>query len=231
MGRNLAYSNVQYISDREALTRGVSAQSSRRTLRSADRARQPECDRPWRWARAQSHQEYSIDKYILSRAKSLHPRKKMAKKSKDREPGIKKISIPTGYRRGKAPEYSAQPKGGGKRKRNKAICYENEIKKPFKASLTTTVLKTLEALAVEYKISRSEVIERTFRGILNPVNTDCASEFEEQIGLSLDWEAFTKIVSIAASINLKPSDFLAQLMIDKTCYEMVLNLARRLKIN
>ncbi len=155
--------------------------------------------------------------------------KKMVKKSKNGEPGIKKISIPTGYRRGKAPEYSAQPKGGGKRQRNKAICYENEIKKPFNASLTTTVLQTLKALAIEYKISRSEVIERTFRGILNPVNTDCDTEFEQQIRLSLDRESFAKLVSIAASINLKPSDFLTKLLADKTCYEMVVNLARRLK--
>jgi len=153
----------------------------------------------------------------------------MAKKSKKNEPGIKKVSIPTGYRRGKAPEYSAQPKGGGKRQRNKAICYENEIKKSFNASLTTTVLKTLEALALEYNISRSEVIERTFRGKLNPVDTDCASEFEQQSGLSLDWETFTKLVSIAASINLKPSEFLARLIADKTCHEMILTLARRLE--
>ncbi len=153
----------------------------------------------------------------------------MAKKSNKNEPGIKKISIPTGYRRGKAPEYSVQPKGGGKRQRNKAICYENEIKKSFNASLTTTVLKRLEALALEYNISRSEVIERTFRGRLNPVDTDCASEFEQQSGLSLDWESFTKLVSIAASINLKPSEFLARLIADKTCYEMILTLARRLE--
>jgi hypothetical protein len=155
--------------------------------------------------------------------------KKMVKKSKNGEPGIKKISIPTGYRRGKAPEYSAQPKGGGKRQRNKAICYENEIKKPFNASLTTTVLQTLKALAIEYNISRSEVIERTFRGILNPVNTDCDTEFEQQIRLSLDRESFAKLVFIATSINLKPSEFLAKLLTDKTCYEMVVNLARRLK--
>ena len=152
----------------------------------------------------------------------------MAKKSNKNEPGIKKVSIPTGYRRGKAPEYSAQPKGGGKRQRNKAICYD-EIKNSFNASLTTTVLKTLEALALEYNISRSEVIERTFRGKLNPVDTDCASEFEQQSGLSLDWESFTKLVSIAASINLKPSEFLARLIADKTCHEMILTLARRLE--
>jgi hypothetical protein len=158
-------------------------------------------------------------------------RKKMVKKSNKNKPGIKKVSISTGYRRGKAPEYSVQPKGGGKRQRNKAICYENEIKKSFNASLTTTVLKTLEALALEYNISRSEVIERTFRGKLNPINTDFASEFEQQSGLSLDWESFTKLVSIAASINLKPSEFLARLIADKTCYEMTLNLARRLKKN
>lgn len=155
--------------------------------------------------------------------------KKMVKKSKNGEPGIKKISIPTGYRRGKAPEYSAQPKGGGKRERNKAICYENEIKKPFNASLTTTVLQTLKALAIEYNISRSEVIERTFRGILNPVNTNCDTEFEQQIRLSLDRESFAKLASIATSINLKPSDFLTKLLADKTCYEMLVNLARRLK--
>ncbi len=153
----------------------------------------------------------------------------MVKKSKNGEPGIKKISISTGYRRGKAPEYSAQPKSGGKRQRNKAVCYESEIKKPFNASLTTTVLQTLAALALEYKISRSEVIERTFRGILNPVNTDCDTEFEQQLRLSLDRESFAKLVSIAASINLKPSEILIKLLADKTCYEMGLNLAKRLK--
>jgi hypothetical protein len=159
----------------------------------------------------------------------LHPRKKWRKNLTRTNQESKKVSIPTGYRRGKAPEYSAQPKGGGKRQRNKAICYENEIKKSFNASLTTTVLRTLEALALEYNISRSEVIERTFRGRLNPVDTDCASEFEQQSGLSLDWESFTKLVSIAASINLKPSEFLARLIADKTCYEMILTLARRLE--
>ncbi len=170
-------------------------------------------------------------RYAQLHAWGLNPVKKMVKKSKNGEPGIKKISIPTGYRRGKAPEYSAQPKGGGKRQRNKAICYENEIKKPFNASLTTTVLQTLAALAREYKISRSEVIERTFRGILNPVNTDFDTEFEQQIRLSLDRESFAKLVSIADSINLKPSECLAKLLADKTSYDIVLNLARRLKDN
>jgi hypothetical protein len=55
-------------------------------------------------------------------------------------------------------------KKGVKSTRNIAELYEGEKKRQFNVTLTPTVINRLEEIANEIGESRSEVIEKTFRG-------------------------------------------------------------------
>ena len=87
----------------------------------------------------------------------------MVKKVRYRK--IKNLSIRVEFTRGPAPEYSLPPKGGSKRVRGEPVLYD-EVKQTMNTKLTPTVIHKLEDLAIQYQISRSEVIERVFRGII-----------------------------------------------------------------
>lgn len=82
-----------------------------------------------------------------------------------KKPQRKHISIPFGYKKGNAPKSQAQPKLKKQRKKGEGVAY-NEAKRRLYVTITPTVFAILEELAIKHDISKSEAIERTYRGTL-----------------------------------------------------------------
>lgn len=69
------------------------------------------------------------------------------------------------YKKRNTPKSQAQPKLKKQRKKGEGVVY-NEPKQKLYVTITPTVFAILEDIAIKHDISKSEAIERTYRGTL-----------------------------------------------------------------